>query len=290
MNHIGIVFNATNPLALALQRRAVAWCKASGMTVWTSVAADPARVRTLLPGSEALLILGGDGTLLRAVGAVAETDVPLLGVNTGKVGFLATAEAEQLDEVLAKVREGAFDLEPRMALDVTVAPADGGAPGAGGGAEGSTRAGRYVALNEAAIVRGSQARIIRVDVAIDATHLATYQADGLVVATPTGSTGYSFSAGGPILDPSSRNLVVTPVAAYLAGIRSVVVSPRHAVTVRVEAAHDVLVSIDGQTDLPLAVGDRVEVRARERPIRFVQPRGTPSFWDLLRRKVELLPP
>ena len=139
-------------------------------------------------------------------------------------------------------------------------------------------------------MRGSQARVVRLEVMIDDSHLATYIADGLVVATPTGSTGYSFSAGGPILDPTSRNLVVTPIAAYLAGIRSIVVSPHHVVTVRVEAAHDVLMSIDGREDMPLAVGDSVEVRAREQPIRFIEPHGALPFWDLLRRKAELLPP
>ncbi len=148
----------------------------------------------------------------------------------------------------------------------------------------------YIGLNEAAVVRGSQARVVRLEVMIDDSHLATYIADGLVVATPTGSTGYSFSAGGPILDPTSRNLVVTPVAAYLAGIRSIVVSPHHVVTVRVEAAHDVLMSLDGREDAPLAVGDSVAVRAREQPVRFIEPQGAPPFWDLLRRKVELLPP
>jgi len=281
MNRVGLVYNATNPLAVALQARAAAWCAAHGLATWTSPAADAARLRADLAGTDMLVVLGGDGTLLRTVMTVAEADVPLLGINSGKIGFLAKAEAEQLDEVLAKVRDGAFEIEPRMALEAVIVPGVAGVP---------DHAGRYVALNEAAIVRGSQARIIRLDVAVDQTHLATYQADGLVVATPTGSTGYSFSAGGPILDPGSRNLVLTPIAAYLAGIRSVVVSPRHVVTVRVEAAHDVLVSIDGQIDLPLAVGDRVEVRARERPIRFVEPTGTPSFWDLLRRKAELLPP
>ncbi|HXR26800.1 MAG TPA: NAD(+)/NADH kinase [Candidatus Baltobacteraceae bacterium] len=239
-------------------------------------------MRTHLPGTEILLILGGDGTILRAVSALATTDVPLLGVNTGKVGFLARAEADQLEAVLGQVRDGTFEVESRMALQVTVVPAPDGAT--------ATTAAHYVALNEAAIVRGSSPRLIRLDVAIDETHLATYRADGLVVATPTGSTGYSFSAGGPILDPGSRNLVVTPIAAYLAGIHSIVVSPRHTVTVRVEAAYDVMVSIDGQTDLTLAVGDSIRVHARERPIRFMQPHGTPSFWDLLRRKVELLPP
>ena len=107
--------------------------------------------------------------------------------------------------------------------------------------------------------------------------------------SPTGSTGYSFSAGGPILDPGSRNLIVTPIAAYLSAIRSVVVGPNQVVRCTVVDAYEALVSVDGREDLPLAVGDIVEVRAVERPIRLVVPRGAQPFWDLLRHKVALLP-
>ena len=130
---------------------------------------------------------------------------------------------------------------------------------------------------------------MRLDVTIDESHLATFVSDGLVVASPTGSTGYSFSAGGPILDPQSRNLVVTPIAGYLSAIRSIVVSPEQVVRCRVVDAFEALVSIDGREDRRLAVGDVVEVRALQRPIRFVEPTGVLPFWDLLRTKVALLP-
>ena len=148
---------------------------------------------------------------------------------------------------------------------------------------------RHIALNDIVVARGSLARVCRLDVSIDDSHLATFIADGLVVASPTGSTGYSFSAGGPILDPASRNLVVTPIAAYLSAIRSVVVSPRQVVRCRVVDAHEALVSVDGREDLPIAVGDTVEVHALDRPIRLIEPKGAQPVWDLLRHKVELLP-
>jgi NAD+ kinase len=131
--------------------------------------------------------------------------------------------------------------------------------------------------------------VCRLDVSIGGSHLATFIADGLVVASPTGSTGYSFSAGGPIVDPLSRNLVVTPIAGYLSAIRSVVVGPDQVVSCRVVDANEALVSVDGREDLPIAVGDVVQVRAAERPIRLVEPRGSQPFWDLVRHKVELLP-
>jgi NAD+ kinase len=148
---------------------------------------------------------------------------------------------------------------------------------------------RFTALNDIVVARGSLARVVKLDVTIDASHLATFVADGLVVSSPTGSTGYSFSAGGPILDPQSRNLVVTPIAGYLSAIRSIVVSPSQVIRARVLDAHEALVSVDGREDHRISVGDIVEVRALERPIRFVEPDGAMPFWDLLRTKVQLLP-
>ena len=204
--------------------------------------------------------------------------MPILGINLGKVGFLSKAEANELEALLAK-------LQSRLVHDPR---ADGPRRGRSCQA-GRTPDGTFTALNDIVVARGSLARVVRLDVSIDESHLATFVADGLVVASPTGSTGYSFSAGGPILDPHSRNLVVTPIAGYLSAIRSIVVSPRQVVRARVIDAHEALVSIDGREDRRIAVGDVVEVRAMERPMRFIEPAGALPFWDLLRTKVELLP-
>ncbi|MBA2556158.1 MAG: NAD(+)/NADH kinase [Chloroflexi bacterium] len=278
MSRIGFAYNPTSEAAMELRERAIGWCRVRGVGAWASESGDYATLVGELPRTDVLVVLGGDGTFLRAARAVAAVDVPILGVNSGKIGFLSKAEAGQLEAVLEQLRTGRFAIESRMALDAELLP---------GGREAGAEA--HVALNEAAVVRGSQARVVHLEVTVDASHLATYIADGLVVATPTGSTAYSFSAGGPILDPTSQNLVVTPVAAYLSAIRSIVVSPQHTVLVRVVEAHDVLVSIDGREDYPLAVGDAVRLSARVRPIRFVEPRGALAFWDLLRLKAELLP-
>jgi len=230
-----------------------------------------------LPTTDVLVVLGGDGTFLRAARAVSEVDVPLLGVNLGKVGFLSKVEADAMEPTLAQIADGAYTVDERMSLRGVIRPA------------GRTVGREFFALNDVVVARGSLARVVRLDVAIGPSHLATFIADGLVVASPTGSTGYSFSAGGPILDPLSRNLVVTPIAGYLSAIRSVVVSPTHTVTARVVDAYEALVSIDGREDVPIAVGDLVEVSAGARSIRFVEPAGVVPFWDLLRHKVELLP-
>lgn len=279
VKRIGFAYNPTIPAASALNDRAAAWLDQHGIGHWAAPAADRPTLHQELATSDVLVVIGGDGTFLRGARAVIEDDVPLLGINVGKVGFLSKVEAGELERVLGQLIAGEFSIEERMALEGRITKADGDA----------TELGRLVALNDVVIARGSLARVVRLEVSIDSSHLATFVADGLVVASPTGSTGYSFSAGGPILDPKARNLVVTPIAGYLTTIRSVVVGPSEVVTCRVLDAHEALVSIDGREDLPIAVGDVVEVRAIERPIRLVEPDGSQPFWDLFRHKVELLP-
>ena len=283
---IGFAYNPTQELTVELAARASGWCQVRGIKDWQSPAGDLDTLLRELPTTDALIVLGGDGTFLRAARAVAEVDVPILGINLGKVGFLSKAEAGDLETVLERISNGEFTFDERMAIEGRIVR---GGTEAAGGADGAAEVERYVALNDVVVARGALARVCRLDVSIDDTHLATFIADGLVVASPTGSTGYSFSAGGPILDPVSRNLVVTPIAAYLSALRSVVASPEQVVRCRVVDAHEALVSIDGREDLPIAVGDIVEVRALERPIRLLHPRGALSFWDLLRHKVELIP-
>jgi len=278
IQRIGFAYNPTIEAAIELSARASGWCRVRGIADWEAQAGDTDAFMRELPSTDALVVLGGDGTFLRAARAVADVDVPLLGINLGKVGFLSNTEAGELETVLEHILAGEFTIGERMAIEGRILPGPG-----------SADHDRHVALNDIVIARGALARVCRLDVSIDGIHLATFIADGLVVSSPTGSTGYSFSAGGPILDPTSRNLVVTPIAAYLSAIRSVVVSPQQVVRCTVVDAHEALVSVDGREDLPINVGDVVEIRALDRPIRLIEPKGAQPFWDLLRHKVELLP-
>ena len=275
---IGFAYNPTAEAAVDLRERAEGWCAMRGIDHWALTAADLEGLRRELPSTDALVVLGGDGTLLRAVRGVVEAGTPLLGVNVGKVGFLSMVESDGLDRVLGQLVAGEYAIEERMGLEGRILR---------GGRDSAAE--RHTALNDVVVARGSLARVCRLDVSIDDSHLATFIADGLVVASPTGSTGYSFSAGGPIVAPATRNLIVTPIAGYLSAIRSIVVEPTRVVRCRVQDAYEALVSIDGREDIPIAVGDVVEVRAIDAPIRFVQPNGAVPFWDLVRHKVELLP-
>ena len=278
VHRIGFAYNPTNEAAVELRERAEGWCRMHGIEHWAAQAQDFDLLCRELATTDVLVVLGGDGTLLRAARAVIQVDVPLLGVNLGKIGFLSKVEALELEPVLGKLVAGDYTLDPRMALEARILPA--------GRDEGSAT---HHALNDIVVARGALARVTRLDVAIGPTHVATFIADGLVVSSPTGSTGYSFSAGGPIVAPDSRNLIVTPIAAYLSTVRSVVVGPDQVVRCRIVDATEAIVSIDGREDVPVAVGDVVEVRALARSVRLVAPAGSQPFWDLFRRKVELLP-
>lgn len=285
MKRIGFAYNPTTEQALELRERGMGWCATRGIEAWAEPAGDSDEDPQRLASSDVIVVLGGDGTFLRAARAVAIVDVPILGINLGKVGFLSKAEHSDLEVVLELLVQGAYVIEPRLAIEARILR--GGDPSTDVGADGRPEA--HIALNEAAIVRGAHARVVRAKIDVGDSRVATYVCDGVVVASPTGSTGYSFSAGGPILEPTAQNLVVTPIAAYLTPLRSSVVGSQHVVRVTVVDAHDCLVSIDGREDIPLDVGDVVEVRARQTPVRFIQPRGALPFWDLLRQKAALLP-
>jgi NAD+ kinase len=278
MRRLGFAYNPTSEAAVELRERAAGWARVRHLDHWAAPSGDFEALVRELPNTDVLVVLGGDGTFLRAARAVAVVDVPLLGVNLGKVGFLSKVEAGELEDVLGQLAAGEYRIDERMTLEAQILP--GGRAGTGF---------VHFALNDIVVARGALARVCRLEVSIGESHLATFIADGLIVASPTGSTGYSFSAGGPIVEPLGRNLVVTPIAGYLSAIRSVVVGPNQTIRCRVLDAHEALVSVDGREDLPIAVGDVVEVRAVERPIRLVEPRSAKAFWDLVRHKVELLP-
>ena len=202
----------------------------------------------------------------------------MLGINLGKVGFLSKAEADDLETVLAQ------------SSAASSRSTSGWSSRRGSGAAAASASGeRHFALNDIVVARGALARVCRLDVSIDDTPPRHVHRGRARRRQPDGLDRVLVLGGGP--DPRSGQPQPRrdPIAAYLSAFRSVVVSPEQVVRCRVVDAHEALVSVDGREDLPIAVGDLVEVRAVERPIRLLEPAGSLSFWDLLRRKVELLP-
>jgi NAD+ kinase len=214
---------------------------------------------------------------LRTARAIGGSGVPALGVNLGRIGFLAKVEPDDLERALEQVLGGDYAVEDRFRIQARIVRADGSVE-------------EHACVNEVVVARGSRVRMIQLGVEVSGSHLATYVADGVVVATPTGSTAYSFSAGGSILDPRLRNMIITPVAAYLSPLHSVVAGEEQVVSITLRHAPDgALASLDGQVDLPMSDGDRVEVRALADPLCIVEPTGSTPFYDLLRTKAGLLP-
>ena len=277
MKRIGFAFNPYSERAPAFLERGGAWCGANGIETWEAQGDAFDRIAAELPTTDLVCVLGGDGTFLRTARAIGGSGVPALGVNLGRVGFLAKVESEDLEKALDQVRAGDYTVEDRFRIAARLVRTDGTSED-------------HACLNEVVVARGSRVRMIRLEVEVSGSHLATYVADGVVVATPTGSTAYSFSAGGSILDPRLRNMVITPVAAYLSPLHSVVAGEDHVVSLTVrDAPHGALVSLDGQQDHPVGEGDRVEIRALEAPLRILEPSGSTPFYDLLRTKAALLP-
>jgi NAD+ kinase len=277
VSRFGFAFNPTNPQARAALERAQTWCTANDIEAWDAEADDGDRIATECVGSDLICVLGGDGTFLRAARGIGDSAAPTLGVNLGRVGFLAKVETVDLEQALSKVASGDFAIEDRFRIEATLLRADGERV-------------QHACLNEVVVARGTRVRMIQVEVEVSGSHLATWVSDGVVVATPTGSTAYSFSAGGSVLDPRLRNMIITSVAGYLSPLRSVVAGEDQVVRLSLrQAVSGATISIDGQWDLPMAVGEMVEVRALPVPLRMVELSGSTPFYDLLRTKASLLP-
>jgi NAD+ kinase len=224
---------------------------------------------------DCLLTLGGDGTLLRGARLLKGAQTPILGVNLGRVGFLTTASVQSLDWALDAMVRGAYATEPRLALVSTIDRKQGGA-----------RAEPLV-LNDVAVHKGGVARVVRIRVSVDGDEVGQYSADGIIVSTPTGSTAYSMSAGGPIVAPGVDAIVVTAICPHTLAVRPLVLPSSSVVAVEPIPpwTDDVLVSFDGQVGTTIPPGDRLLVRRAEKPVLLVR-LGPEGFFARLRKKLQ----
>lgn len=225
-----------------------------------------------LDGADMVLVLGGDGTLLHAARVFSNLQIPLMGVNFGYLGFLTTLEKDSVYAGLQKVLQGEFVVEERMLLDVALERA-------------GQRIGTYRALNDSVVSKRSLARMVDLEVGIDDCIVDHFSADGIIVATPTGSTAYSLSAGGPIVEPSLSAFLLTPVCAHNLYSRPMVVSAETVVTIRVVcSSSDVTLTLDGQLGIMLHEEDRVIVQRSADTARFVRLRDR-GFYQILHDKL-----
>jgi NAD+ kinase len=224
--------------------------------------------------AEAVLVLGGDGTLLRAADLARPARVPLLGVNLGHVGFLAEAEEESLEEALDALAAVSYSVEERMTIDATVR-------------SNGTVLGRTWALNEAVVEKVTRERILEVVLEVDGRPVSGFGCDGVLCATPTGSTAYAFSAGGPLVWPQVQALLVVPSNAHALFARPMVIAPDSTVAIEVASTGPAAVlDCDGRRTIPVPPGGRVELARAEDPVRMIRLAASP-FADRLVRKFNL---
>jgi NAD+ kinase len=223
---------------------------------------------------DAVITFGGDGTLLRGARMLGSRETPILGVNFGRLGFLTTTTRNQLDEALDALVSGRYVTERRQVIQAAIKD--------GAGAQRSVQ----MAVNDVAVHKGGVARVVRVNVYINGENVGPYSADGIIVATPTGSTAYSLSAGGPIVVPGVEGLVVTPIAAHTLAVRPLVVPGTFRIVIEPMAgwADDLLVSFDGQTGTTLAPGESVDVRRADHRVCLIR-LGGDGFFSRMREKL-----
>ena len=225
-----------------------------------------------LDNTDVLICFGGDGTILHAARDASPRNIPILGVNLGSVGFMAELEQNELS-LLTKLTEKKYQIERRMMLDVSV-----------------RREGKKVfsetALNDAVIVKGSVARMLELEVTGDRTTISTFAGDGVVIATPTGSTAYSMAAGGPIVEPTSENTIMTPICAHSLHAKPFVLDSRRAVGVRITpgSRRTAYLSVDGGRAFKIQPGDWVECRKSVRQTQLIRLTGR-SFYEQIKRKL-----
>ncbi|MDA8442647.1 MAG: NAD(+)/NADH kinase [Peptococcaceae bacterium] len=261
---LGLLFNQDKPQASQAAVQIQAWLQQQGVTVLSD--------QGQFSQADAVIVLGGDGTLLRAARFLSPLGIPLLGLNFGHLGFLTEVELAEWRSCFQKLLAGNYTVEARMMLQGTVLRS-------------GIRDISALALNDVVVSRGDISRIITLDVTLSGQHLSSYPADGMIVSTPTGSTAYSLSAGGPIVSPLLQSMIITPICPHTLSARAMVVDPEEVLAIRFARGIDCVVTFDGQETIELSPGDAVQVERASFSTQLIKLSGR-SFPELLQAKLK----
>ncbi|MDD5190616.1 MAG: NAD(+)/NADH kinase [Dehalococcoidales bacterium] len=274
MKKIGIVFHPMIEPAGKLARDLEAFVGGKQVEVWVCSAWDTEGVRTKLKGTDLLLTVGGDGTILRAAQAVNHTDVPIAGINLGKLGFMTELSIEEAREGITGMLEGRGWIDERAMLEAVVMLPD------------QKYSTVYFALNDVVAARGAFARVINVAATMNGEPLTTYKGDGVIVATATGSTGYALAAGGPILQPASDEMVLVPIMPHLSAAYPLVLPGDAQIGLTVQSVHPTTISIDGHINIVAGSGTVIQIKKSRQKLKFMRIHPGAYFYSALERRLK----
>lgn len=274
MKRVGIVYHPLNEGALALAQKLVEFLETRGISSWLCSAWEGKQVTEQVTGSNLILTIGGDGTILKAAQAVVPQSIPITGINLGQLGFMTELDADEAMEKLPVLLAGEGWIDERAMLEAELTTGEG------------QESKKFLALNDVVIARGEIARIIYVEATIDDELLTTFKADGVIVATATGSTGYSLAAGGPILHPNSCQFLLVPITPHLSLSSTLVLPSETMVKLKISNIHKAMLSIDGHISLPLAGGDTITIKHSPVKTRFLRVSPKNSFYSTLEQKLK----
>lgn len=279
MKKVGIVVNRDKDIGYVHTKNIVETLRINGFTPVVPHGAgilsekDAIVSDSVYKDSDFIICVGGDGTFLKAAREAYSHGIPVLGINRGSVGFLAEVETREIDWAIQRMAEGRMTIQPRMVLDVRVLR------------DGDTVF-RDVAVNDAVVSRVAMSRILNLRVSLDSQYVDSFPGDGVIISSPTGSTGYSLSAGGPIVQPDMRLMIITPICPHILYSRSFIVSENRIVQASIDEKGEIeaMLTVDGQEGTRLEPGDLVEVRSSARDVLFASVCQV-NFYDVLRAKI-----
>ena len=273
MRRVGILYHPVNEAAYNLAQELQQFLTAEGVSVWLCSAWEGEKAKAQVDGTDLVLSIGGDGTILRAVQASVLNPTPVTGINLGKLGFMTELSAGEAVAKLPALLAGEGWIDERAMVEVEFSPSEHEPPRI------------FYALNDVVVARGAIARVVYIDASVNGEPVTTYKADGVIVATATGSTGYSLAAGGPILHPQADEFLLLPMLPHLSSTHCLVLPPTAVVKLRVNTAHQATLSIDGHINLPLNSGATVTVKLSSATARFLRIHPT-TFYSSLELKLK----
>jgi len=277
IKRVGVIYHPKIEAAGKAGEELCRFLDSQGINHWACSAWDDEAIEAEAPSTDLAVSVGGDGTILRAVRAISPWQIPILGVNLGHLGFMTELTAKDIMERLPTVLGGDGWVDERAMLEVAVSTSEKH--------RAAELSGPSFALNDVVLGHGPRWRVIYIRATINGAGLTTYKADGVIVATATGSTGYALAAGGPILYPQAQEIILKPISAHLTMPYALVLPATATVELEVHTDHEAMLSIDGQVESSLRDGDRVTVRRSSRVARFLRVHSPESFYSRLESRL-----